>query len=129
MYRVQPLPTRTVTSFPFTTLCRAERWQYRREGGTRDSGLGTRNSGLGTRDSGLGTRDSGLGTRDSGLGKSVKRSGPQRTQTTQRESAKNIHVWMSVPPLRGLNRPTTARFRRSDQTPKAWIRHRNNAVG
>src|SRR3546814_10485468 len=29
---------------------------------------------------------------------------------------------LSVPPLRGLNRPTTARFRRSDQTPKAWIR-------
>src|SRR3546814_18771330 len=37
-------------------------------------------------------------------------------------SAKNIRAWVSVPPLRGLNRPTTAQFRRSDQTPKTWTR-------
>src|SRR3546814_17981999 len=60
-----------------------------------------------------------LGTRDSGKAQNYRSA---KDAKDAKGSAKNIKIWMSVPPLRGLNRPTTARFRRSDQTPKAWIR-------
>src|SRR3546814_8680416 len=45
-----------------------------------------------------------LGTRDSGKAQNYRSA---KDAKDAKGSAKNIKIWMSVPPLRGLNRPTT----------------------